>query len=149
MGPLCNDLLEVQVLDLINCLQVIQLELVIKPGDTETARLCILPLKPGLIRLVGLEWVLNGQAQGRQMFAARTPSHRRSGSRSALANPCQLLSTLVDHGQPLSKLAKPGQPFKFGCLTAIGYPSSHVWFQSSCLISGSCTASPCSRMAWM
>ena len=64
--------------------QVIEQELVIRPGDTEIARLSVLPLKPGLIRLVGLEWVLNGQAQGRQMFAAaKAPSHRRSGSRQA------------------------------------------------------------------
>lgn len=60
---------------------MIEQELVIKPGDSEIARLSILPLKPGLLNIVGLEWVLNGQAQGRKMFEVKKPSHRRSGSK--------------------------------------------------------------------
>ena len=62
-------------------LQVMEQEIVIKPGDNDIVRLSILPLKPGLLRVTGLEWVLNGQAQGRRLFAAKAPQHRRTGSR--------------------------------------------------------------------
>lgn len=74
--------------------QVLEQELVIKPGDSEIARLSILPLKPGLLRIVGLEWVLNGQAQGKKMFEARRPAHRRSGSKCVFATACTEISTL-------------------------------------------------------
>ena len=62
-------------------LQVLQQEIVIKPGDSDIVRLSILPLKPGLLKVTGLEWVLNGEAQGRRLFAAKAPQHRRTGSR--------------------------------------------------------------------
>lgn len=62
-------------------LQVMEQEIVVKPGDSDIVRLSILPLKPGLLRITGLEWVLNGQAQGRRLFAAKAPQHRRTGSR--------------------------------------------------------------------
>lgn len=62
-------------------LQVMEQEIVIKPGDSDIVRLSIRPLKPGLLRVTGLEWVLNGQAQGRRLFAAKAPQHRRTGSR--------------------------------------------------------------------
>ena len=61
--------------------QVMEQEIVVKPGDSDIVRLSILPLKPGLLRITGLEWVLNGQAQGRRLFAAKAPQHRRTGSR--------------------------------------------------------------------
>ena len=61
--------------------QVLEQEIVVKPGDSDIVRLSIVPLKPGLIRITGLEWVLNGQAQGRRLFAAKAPQHRRTGSR--------------------------------------------------------------------
>lgn len=60
---------------------MIEQELVIKPGDSEIARLSIRTQKPGLLKIVGLEWVLNSQAPGRKMFEAKAPSHRRSGSK--------------------------------------------------------------------
>ncbi len=58
-----------------------------QPGDSDIVRLSILPLKPGLLRITGLEWVLNGQAQGKRLFAAKAPQHRRTGSRSTSAAP--------------------------------------------------------------
>ncbi|DBA74127.1 hypothetical protein WJX77_012500 [Trebouxia sp. C0004] len=61
--------------------KVMEQEIVVKPGDNDIVRLSILPLKPGLLRITGLEWVLNGQAQGKRLFAAKTPQHRRTGSR--------------------------------------------------------------------
>ncbi len=67
-------------------LQVMEQEIVVKPGDNDIVRLSILPLKPGLLRITGLEWVLNGQAQGKRLFAAKAPQHRRTGSRSASAS---------------------------------------------------------------
>ena len=66
-------------------MQVLEQEIVVKPGDSDIVRLSIVPLKPGLLRITGLEWVLNGQAQGRRLFAAKAPQHRRTGSRYALA----------------------------------------------------------------
>ena len=65
-------------------LQVLEQEIVIKPGDSDIVRLSIMPLKPGLLRVTGLEWVLNGQAHGRRLFAAKAPQHRRTGSRYPL-----------------------------------------------------------------
>ncbi|KAL3147776.1 hypothetical protein ABBQ32_002510 [Trebouxia sp. C0010 RCD-2024] len=62
-------------------LKVLEQDIVIKPGDSDIVRLTIMPLKPGLLRITGLEWVLNGQAQGRRLFAAKAPQHRRTGSR--------------------------------------------------------------------
>jgi len=62
--------------------QVMEQEIVVKPGDSDIVRLSILPLKPALLRITGLEWVLNGQAQGKRLFAAKAPQHRRTGSRS-------------------------------------------------------------------
>ncbi len=62
--------------------QVMEQEIVVKPGDSDIVRLSILPLKPALLRITGLEWVLNGQAQGKRLFAAKGPQHRRTGSRS-------------------------------------------------------------------
>ena len=62
-------------------LQVLEQDVLIKPGDSDVVRLSILPLKPGLLRVTGLEWVLNGQAQGRRLFAAKAPQHRRTASR--------------------------------------------------------------------
>ena len=69
-------------------LQVMEQEIVVKPGDSDIVRLSVLPLKPGLLRITGLEWVLNGQAQGKRLFAAKAPQHRRTGSRSASASHC-------------------------------------------------------------
>ena len=63
------------------CSQVLEQEIVVKPGDSDVVRLSIVPLKPGLLRITGLEWVLNGQAQGRRLFAAKAARHRRTGSR--------------------------------------------------------------------
>jgi hypothetical protein len=71
------------MVDLFNrfLMQVMEQEIVVKPGDSDIVRLSILPLKPGLLRITGLEWVLNGQAQGKRLFAAKAPQHRRTGSR--------------------------------------------------------------------
>ena len=66
----------------LNCfLQVLEQEIVVKPGDSDIVRLSILPLRPGLIKIVGLAWILNGQAQGRRLFATKASQHRRTGSR--------------------------------------------------------------------
>ena len=76
--------------------QVMEQEIVVKPGDSDIVRLSILPLKPGLLRITGLEWVLNGQAQGRRLFAAKAPQHRRTGSRYTITGGA---SSLLLHGR--------------------------------------------------
>ena len=77
--------------------QVLEQEIVVKPGDSDIVRLSILPLKPGLLRITGLEWVLNGQAQGRRLFAAKAPQHRRTGSRYAITAAVSRLLLHVCH----------------------------------------------------
>ena len=63
-------------------LQVEPRELVLKPGDSEVQRLQLRPLQPGVLRLTGLEWVLDGHAHGRRMFPPPEPrQHRQTDSR--------------------------------------------------------------------
>lgn len=81
--------------------QVMEQEIVVKPGDSDIVRLSILPLNPGLLRITGLEWVLNGQAQGRRLFAAKTPQHRRTGSRYTVTGGA---SSLPFHGHDCTSL---------------------------------------------
>ena len=63
-------------------LQVEAQELILKPGDSEVQRLQLRPLQPGVLRLTGLEWVLNGHAHGQLVFPPPEPrQHRQTDSR--------------------------------------------------------------------
>ena len=54
----------------------------LKPHEGAWVALRLRPLRPGLLTLMGVEWLLNEVAPGRKSFALRPPpSHRRTASR--------------------------------------------------------------------
>ncbi|KAK9823583.1 hypothetical protein WJX72_003982 [[Myrmecia] bisecta] len=61
--------------------QVLEEALSLKAGARARVRLKLRPLRPGLLTLKGVEWLLNGHALGRRMFTVRKRTHRRSNSR--------------------------------------------------------------------
>ena len=54
----------------------------LKPHESAWVALRLRPLRPGLLTLTGVQWLLNEVAPGRRAFALRSlPSHRRTASR--------------------------------------------------------------------
>ena len=63
-------------------LQADESEVTLKPHESAWVALRLRPLRPGLLTLTGVEWLLNDAAPGRKAFALRPPpSHRRTASR--------------------------------------------------------------------
>lgn len=54
---------------------------VLKGGEQVRLTLGLRPLRPGLLTLTGMEWLLNGNAPGRKLFVPKRPKHRRTASR--------------------------------------------------------------------
>ena len=57
----------------------------LKPHESAWVALRLRPLRPGLLTLTGVAWLLNGIAPGRKPFTLRpSPTHRRTASRWAM-----------------------------------------------------------------
>jgi hypothetical protein len=62
-------------------LQVQEQNMVLKAGERVRVALRLRPLRPGLLTLTGLEWLLQEHAPGRRLFVPRRPKHKRSASK--------------------------------------------------------------------
>ncbi|BDA40386.1 probable trafficking protein particle complex subunit 8 [Coccomyxa sp. Obi] len=69
--------------DLQHYAEVLEQTVVLKGGEQVRLALGLRPLQPGLLTLTGVEWLLNGNAPGRKLFAPKRPRHRRTASRAA------------------------------------------------------------------
>ncbi|KAK9916791.1 hypothetical protein WJX75_007099 [Coccomyxa subellipsoidea] len=69
--------------DLRQYAEVQEQAVVLKGGEQVRLALGLRPLRPGLLTLTGVEWLLAGNAPGRKLFAPKRPKHRRTASRAA------------------------------------------------------------------
>ena len=64
------------------CVQVEESAVTLKPHESAWVALRLRPLRPGLLTLTGVDWILNGTAPGHKQFALRPPqNHRRTASK--------------------------------------------------------------------
>jgi hypothetical protein len=61
--------------------RVVEEAFTLRAGEKTVVRLKVRPLREGLLRVVGVEWVLNNIAQGRKDFPVKLPRKKRKGGR--------------------------------------------------------------------
>ncbi len=61
-------------------LQIREESLTLGPGERMVVHLRLVPLKAGSLSVEGVQWVLNGVAQGCQRFQIPRPKPRKPGS---------------------------------------------------------------------
>lgn len=101
-----------------HCMQVLEQDLLLAAGSTQHVTLQLLPFRPGVLQITGLEWILNDSCTGRFLFpqAERQQQHRRTGSRWAMHLPlsrytlCKPMCAVAIHSAVWSMLVKIALP---------------------------------------
>lgn len=61
--------------------RVVEEAFTLRGGERTVVRMKVRPLRGGVLRVVGVEWVLNNIAQGRKDFPVKVPKKKRKGGR--------------------------------------------------------------------